>query len=48
VRCRTGLTTTNVAFGGPGNRDLYITESESGHILKARLPLAGAPLPHLE
>jgi len=48
VRCRTGLTTTNVAFGGPGNRDLYITESESGHILKARLPIAGAPLPHLE
>jgi len=48
VRCETGLTTTNIAFGGEGNRDLYITESESGHIHRARLPLAGAPLPHLE
>ena len=47
VRCETGLTSTNVAFGGPDNRDLYITESESGHILKARLPVAGAALPHL-
>lgn len=47
VRCATGLTTTNIAFGGPDLRDLYITESESGHILKARLPIAGAPLQHL-
>lgn len=47
VRCETGITSTNVAFGGRQNRDLYITESESGHILKARLPLPGLPLPHL-
>lgn len=47
VRCETGITSTNVAFGGGQNRDLYITESESGHILKARLPLPGLPLPHL-
>jgi gluconolactonase len=47
VRCETGITSTNVAFGGAQNRDLYITESESGHILKARLPLPGLPLPHL-
>lgn len=33
--------TTNVAFGGPGNRMLYITESRSGSILTARLPVAG-------
>ena len=33
--------TTNVAFGGPGNNTLYITESRSGSILAARLPVAG-------
>ncbi|HVC61859.1 MAG TPA: SMP-30/gluconolactonase/LRE family protein [Acetobacteraceae bacterium] len=33
--------TTNVAFGGPDNRTLYITESRSGSILTARLPAAG-------
>ncbi len=47
VRCATGHTTTNVAFGGPDSRDLYITESESGTILKARLPVAGSVLHHL-
>ena len=33
--------TTNVAFGGPDNKTLYITESRSGSILTARLPVAG-------
>lgn len=36
-----GLHNTNIAFGGPDRRDLYITESESGCILKARLPVSG-------
>lgn len=48
VRCPQGLFTTNVAFGGPDRRDLYIAESLTGQILKARLPIAGAPLPHLD
>lgn len=39
-----GLMTTNIAFGGPDMRDMYITESESGQILKARLPLPGKKL----
>ncbi|GGK34979.1 SMP-30/gluconolactonase/LRE family protein [Salinarimonas ramus] len=39
-----GLTTTNIAFGGPGNRDLYITESDTGHVLVATLPVAGKPM----
>jgi gluconolactonase len=47
VRTPTGLMSTNIAFGGPDNRDLYITESASGHIMRARLPIAGAPLAHL-
>ena len=33
--------TTNVAFGGPDNKTLYITESRSGSILTAQLPVAG-------
>jgi gluconolactonase len=36
-----GLTTTNVAYGGADNKSLYITESESGCVLVARVPVAG-------
>ena len=36
-----GLLTTNVAFGGTKNCDLYITESETGTILRARLNVPG-------
>ncbi|NIZ00028.1 SMP-30/gluconolactonase/LRE family protein [Thalassospira lucentensis] len=35
VRSPRGLGTTNCAFGGPDNRTLYITESDTGTILKA-------------
>lgn len=38
--CR-GLSTTNIAFGGEGNRSLYITESDTGTILRAETPVAG-------
>ncbi len=41
IRSCTGLMTTNVAFGGLGNKSLFITESHSGAILKADLPVAG-------
>lgn len=41
--CR-GIRTTNVAYGGPEFKTLYITESESGSILKAAMPFAGHPL----
>ena len=44
VRSPGGLMTTNVAFGGPGNRRLYITESHTGSILTADLPVAGRKL----
>jgi gluconolactonase len=36
-----GLTVTNLAFGGPDGRSLFVTESESGTILRAELPVAG-------
>ncbi|SPF81756.1 SMP-30/gluconolactonase/LRE family protein [Pseudoprimorskyibacter insulae] len=38
VRSPKGLGTTNCAFGGPEGRTLYITESDSGCILKAEFP----------
>jgi gluconolactonase len=41
VRSCTGLMTTNVAFGGADRKDIYITESTTGTILKARLSVAG-------
>lgn len=39
-----GLATTNVAYGGSGNRTLYITEAESGSVLMATLDVAGRPM----
>ncbi|MGE0726117.1 MAG: SMP-30/gluconolactonase/LRE family protein, partial [Alphaproteobacteria bacterium] len=36
-----GRATTNLAFGGPGRRTMFITESDSGQILRATLPGAG-------
>lgn len=48
VRSPRGLGTTNCAFGGPGRRTLFITESDSGSILKTEFPeelqICGAPL----
>ncbi|WP_249793430.1 SMP-30/gluconolactonase/LRE family protein [Bradyrhizobium cenepequi] len=41
IRSCEGLATTNVAYGGPDNRNLYITESESGCVLIAKLPTPG-------
>lgn len=32
---------TNLAFGGPDNRTLFITESDTGSILRAELPVPG-------
>lgn len=41
IRSGGGLRTTNIAFGGPDRRTLYITEAEQGAILQASLPQAG-------
>jgi gluconolactonase len=43
VSC-TGRKTTNVAFGDADRRTLYITEGETGTVLRARLPVGGKPL----
>lgn len=44
IRSCTGLATTNVAYGGPDGKHLYITESETGTILTAQLQVAGRPM----
>lgn len=41
IRSCAGPGTTNAAFGGPERKTLYITESETGSILKADLSVAG-------
>lgn len=41
IRSCAGLATTNVAYGGPGNKVLYITESESGSVLSVPLEVPG-------
>lgn len=39
-----GGRTTNLAYGGPDMKSLYITESNTGQILVADMPVAGRPL----
>ncbi len=39
-----GISTTNVAFGGPDRKTLFITESDSGTILRAEVPVRGNPM----
>jgi crotonobetainyl-CoA:carnitine CoA-transferase CaiB-like acyl-CoA transferase len=38
---RGGEMTTNVAYGGPDRKTLYIRDSTKGNILAARMPVAG-------
>jgi gluconolactonase len=38
--CR-GRMTTNIAYGGPDRKTMFITESETGSILRAQMPTAG-------
>ena len=39
-----GLTTTNIAYGGPENRSLFITNSFADNVLRAEMPVAGEPM----
>ena len=41
IRCATGRMVTNLAYGGPGRKTLFITESSSGTILTAELCVPG-------
>ena len=40
----TGPGVTNLAYGGPENRTLYITESGTGHVLTAEMDVPGEPM----
>ncbi|NGM35173.1 SMP-30/gluconolactonase/LRE family protein [Methylobacterium sp. DB0501] len=44
VKSPAGLSTTNVAYGGPDRRTLFITESATGSILTVPMPAPGQPL----
>jgi gluconolactonase len=44
VVSRTGLTTTNIAFGGGDVRMLHITGSDTGNILRARTTQSGVAM----
>ncbi len=41
LKSSTGMTTTNLAFGGDGNSELFITESDTGNILRVRVGTPG-------
>lgn len=44
VEAPEGALWTNLAFGGPDGRGLFITDSAAGEIVRAEVPFAGAPL----
>lgn len=44
IAAPTGVGVTNVAYGGPDNRTLYITESSTGHVLAAEMDVPGRPM----
>lgn len=44
LRSCAGMSLTNIAFGGPGRRTLYCTESVTGTVLRATLETAGLPI----
>ena len=44
IQSATGLYTTNLAYGGPERKHVYITESETGTILRAELKVPGRPM----
>jgi len=44
LRAAPGTSLTNVAYGGPGNRTAFFTDSTEGRILKAEMQAAGCPV----
>lgn len=46
LRGPTGTSTTNLAFGGPQRKDLFVTDSTNGNILRASLETAGLNIFH--
>ncbi|HZB91953.1 MAG TPA: SMP-30/gluconolactonase/LRE family protein [Stellaceae bacterium] len=44
IKSCAGLATTNCAYGGRERKSLFITESATGSVLRAELPVAGRPM----
>ncbi len=44
VDSASGPVVTNCAYGGPGNSYLYITEADTGTVLRAKMPHPGRPM----
>ena len=44
LRSVEGMSLTNIAYGGPGRKTLYCTESVTGSILRFELDVAGLPI----
>jgi gluconolactonase len=44
IKSCAGIATTNCAYGGPDRKSLFITESATGTVLRAELPIAGRPM----
>ncbi len=44
IQSDAGRLTTNIAYGGPDGRSLYITEGEGGVVLVAEVEVPGAPM----
>jgi len=44
LRGKSGASLTNLAFGGPGRRSVFVTDSTHGRILRAELDVAGMPI----
>jgi len=45
IKSCAGITCTNIAFGGPDRRQLFVTESETGSVMVAEMDVPGLPLP---
>jgi gluconolactonase len=41
INAPAGHMTTNVAYGGPDNKNLYITESDTGCVLVTKMEVPG-------
>ena len=44
IKSVTGMTTTNLTFGGLENSELFITESDTGNILRTQVGVGGQPM----
>jgi len=44
IRACEGMRVTNVAYGGPDRKTLFMTEADSGAVLAADLDVPGCPM----